>query len=436
MFKLMIADDNPYFLKDLKECIDWEIFDFELVGAYKDGKELLDAAVANMPDLVITDVSMPVMDGFELSSQLYKRNPNITIIFISGYSEFHYAQEALKLGIFDYILKPISNTRLLSCMDKVHKKLLQEQLLRLEQISSHSQRDYYRKIALSHYIGSLMFCADNEAQIKKNLSQLEYYHVDSTQHYVAYFSFSPYSATDAANESAELNADLLQLLLESNTTDIQIIPTLIRKGTGVFLLSCSEPSIKIYDLFSALCIDMEVNMNIRINIGYSGPCESFTELPALYRHAQQIHSQLLITSPIVPIASSKDFPMDSSEHAEAIDAKPNSASSYSSNVAKIREYIEANYAKHITTNDVARNVFLSAGYANTCFSDECGTSIFNYIIQLRMEKASQLLREGNLPVAVIAERVGYSNKTSFYLAFKRYTGVSPSTYRAQAEDTP
>ena len=108
MFKLMIADDNPHTLSGLSEDTDWEDFDFTLTGAFRNGKDLLNAAILDMPDLVITDISMPQMDGITLTEELYRQKPDLKIVFISSYSEFDYAKSALKLHIFDYILNPYS----------------------------------------------------------------------------------------------------------------------------------------------------------------------------------------------------------------------------------------------------------------------------------------------------------------------------------------
>ena len=68
MFKLMIADDNPYALGELRDMVDWESLDLALIGAYPNGKELLDAAKAEIPDIVITDISMPVLNGIALTT--------------------------------------------------------------------------------------------------------------------------------------------------------------------------------------------------------------------------------------------------------------------------------------------------------------------------------------------------------------------------------
>ena len=86
MFKLMIADDNPHTLLGLSEDTDWEDFDFTLTGAFQNGKDLLIAAMQDMPDLVITDISMPQMDGITLTGELYRLKPDIKIVFISKIS--------------------------------------------------------------------------------------------------------------------------------------------------------------------------------------------------------------------------------------------------------------------------------------------------------------------------------------------------------------
>ena len=106
MFKLMMADDNNYILKALCNIIDWEDYDMQLVGAFLNGKELLEAATKEMPDVVITDISMPILDGISMASKLRSLSESVKIIFVSSYSDFEYAQKALQMKISGYILKP------------------------------------------------------------------------------------------------------------------------------------------------------------------------------------------------------------------------------------------------------------------------------------------------------------------------------------------
>ena len=193
MFKVMIADDNPYILQDLAEAIDWENFDFELTGAYQNGKDLLEAAGASCPDLVITDISMPQMDGIQLSSHLCQLNPDIQIIFISGYSEFEYARKALNLHILDYLVKPIVKEQLISLMEKTLQLLQKKQLQQFEQQKLQSQQEYFRKTALSHYICRLLFHPDQEPQIKQEFSQLGLTLPEQFQLYVVCYSLAKQS---------------------------------------------------------------------------------------------------------------------------------------------------------------------------------------------------------------------------------------------------
>lgn len=88
MYKLMLADDNPYLLEELCDIVDWEDFNFIITGMYNNGEELLEAAEKNVPDVVVTDIQMPVMNGIELAKNLKQLSEKIKIIFISSYADF------------------------------------------------------------------------------------------------------------------------------------------------------------------------------------------------------------------------------------------------------------------------------------------------------------------------------------------------------------
>ena len=111
--------------------------------------------------------------------------------------------------------------------------------------------------------------------------------------------------------------------------------------------------------------------------------------------------------------------------------KDNLQKDYKGYVSKMRAFIEEHYMETITTNDVASAVYLSSRYAHQCFSTVCGCTIFDYITQCRISEAKRLLSETDESVIMIADLVGYSGKTNFYLAFKRNVGMSPTEYRQQ-----
>lgn len=107
MLKVLIADDESIVREGFTYYICWKDFDCELIACSTNGEEALEAFKKAKPDIVITDIQMPKMNGFELTTEIQKIDSSTIIIFLSAYSEFEYARTALKLGIFDYILKPL-----------------------------------------------------------------------------------------------------------------------------------------------------------------------------------------------------------------------------------------------------------------------------------------------------------------------------------------
>ena len=419
MFKLMIADDNKFILEDLCQNVDWEQFDLELLGTYSDGQELLNAAKEQIPDVVITDIAMPVINGFELTSLLYELNPHVKVIFISGHTDFEYATNALKLHVFDYVIKPIQHAQLAEIMTKVLSVLHREQEQRLILSETQSQLTHLRKLSLSHYLSRLLFYPNGEAQIRKELDSLGLVLPKPFELYVVCFRLQ-----NLCKE--ELSDSYIYSLTEQDTPDM-FIPLVVEKERGALLLVYSNQLLSVSDVLAKFCIDVETRTKCSITVSYSDPTTHFSELSQIYKQAYNTLKQMLLSEADIPIASYSDICMENQqERKETAQTSP-----YSEPVATMRKFIEQNYMNPISATDVAKSVYLSTGHANLCFTNECNISIFGYIIWYRIKIAKQLLTETDLHVTLIAERVGYNSKTSFYLAFKRSTGISPTEYRQQ-----
>ena len=111
--KTLLVDDDYLVIQDLKNLVDWNKLGFQITGTATNGKTALALATKQKPELIITDISMPVMDGFDFIETVKKDFPNTYIIFISSYASFTYAQRAMENGIRDYILKNEINSQLL-----------------------------------------------------------------------------------------------------------------------------------------------------------------------------------------------------------------------------------------------------------------------------------------------------------------------------------
>jgi two-component system, response regulator YesN len=123
MIKVLLVDDEPIITKGLRKLISWESLDCEIVGEACDGEEAYEFILKNRPDLVITDLLMPFMDGIELVKKLHEEKINTEIIILSGHGEFEYAREALKFGVFEYLLKPVTREQLIDTVQKALKKI-------------------------------------------------------------------------------------------------------------------------------------------------------------------------------------------------------------------------------------------------------------------------------------------------------------------------
>ena len=113
MLKIFLAEDEVIVRETIKRMIPWEELGFELVGEAADGEMALPLLIRQKPDLLITDIKMPFMDGLTLAKLAKKELPELKIVILSGYDDFNYAKQAINIGVEDYLLKPITKNALI-----------------------------------------------------------------------------------------------------------------------------------------------------------------------------------------------------------------------------------------------------------------------------------------------------------------------------------
>lgn len=124
MWKVLIVDDEPKIRRGLKKWIEEFNLNYKVIGEASNHIEALDIAEKENPDVFLMDINMPMVNGLDLTSQLKNRYPNSYTIIISGYDDFEYAHQALKLKAFDYLLKPIPKTDLYNVMKLLSLEIL------------------------------------------------------------------------------------------------------------------------------------------------------------------------------------------------------------------------------------------------------------------------------------------------------------------------
>lgn len=135
MLKVFLVEDEFIIRNAIKKTVNWNEEGFELVGEAGDGERAFPMILQSEPDILITDIRMPFMDGLELSRMVRKNLPGIKILILSGYDDFEYAKEAISIGVTEYLLKPVSGQKLVEALRNVANSIRKEQ----------NQRDY-RKI--------------------------------------------------------------------------------------------------------------------------------------------------------------------------------------------------------------------------------------------------------------------------------------------------
>lgn len=124
MYKLAIIDDEYIIRNGIAENIDWSNMGFNVIFTANNGREALQLMEKEIPDVVITDIKMPVMDGIELIKNIRYKYPKIKIVILSGYNEFEYAQKGIEYGVCSYILKPIKEEDINKLFKKIYEALL------------------------------------------------------------------------------------------------------------------------------------------------------------------------------------------------------------------------------------------------------------------------------------------------------------------------
>ena len=135
MLKIFLAEDEVIVRETIKRMIPWEDLGFELVGEAADGEMALPLLLRQKPDLLITDIKMPFLDGLTLAKVAKKEIPGLKVVILSGYDDFNYAKQAINIGVEDYLLKPITKNALIERLTEIRSRYEHEK----------TQKEYYEK---------------------------------------------------------------------------------------------------------------------------------------------------------------------------------------------------------------------------------------------------------------------------------------------------
>ena len=416
MTKVFLADDEIVIREGIRNSFPWGETDYQLVGEAPDGEVALSMIRDTKPDILITDIRMPFMDGIDLCRAVRRQMPLIGIIILSGYDEFEYARQAIQLGVREYLLKPITAQELRQVLDRVSAALREEQAGRSRGAQKQGEDG---SLFIKEKLLSTLYSEDAaESDAASVVSQLRSMGVQLTA--------GRYTVVDAAFSPAAQGMALLRELAEGSGGIAHVTGS--RTGARILILgdNDSDAEERAYSFAASAVTELErggcrgIRMSIGETVSQPGCVIDSMKSAAHIRHVLADHAK---DAPA--IVGVRDFG-DAGDGGNAHTV-----------VAWARLYLAEHFSdSNLMLKDVADAVGMSESRLSTVFAQECGKTFTEYLTGLRLGRARELLATTDKRSAQIAQETGYNDAHYFSYLFKKNLGVTPGEYRAQHQNDP
>lgn len=510
--RLMVVDDNRQIREGIHYGIAWSEYGVDEVREYADGVEAREALNTYQPDIIIADIKMPGMDGLQLLEHVRELRKNCRYILLSAYSDFNYAQKAIRLGADDYILKPVKPGKLVEIVMKNARDLLEAQ----------KEKKAYYDVYEKSFLHSIVNGGEIES-VEKFSQMLEHkYQIKLPSNY-AFLALFWLEQADGSIRKRPLKDQAEQI--RERLTDQGIVFTLqedlllfLGKGDRSQLLNL-DYQYRLKNMVEGLGREWK-DQNLVITTGIS-EARGLNELHVAYAHAnealEQTYYSLSGACVIYTHANKeeKEFPEEQQKdymeriaksvqkcdveelHAniasllemglrERYDkarmigfvkklylylirhaglqsdpdfekrALENSAhyensirdfedylmqglrrgwelsasESFSVMIKNICNYMDEHYSEPISVDSVADVFGRTPNYVSSKFKKEVGKSFTDFLIDLRVGKALNMLKYTDLPISEVAKRTGFSSYAYFSRTFRKCTGRNAGAYRS------
>ena len=209
MYKVFVVDDEIVIREGLRNNIDWEANGFQLVGEAPDGEIALPMIRDEKPDILITDIRMPFLDGIALCREVRRVMPWIQIVILSGFDSFDYAKQAISLGVQEYLLKPISSDELKSVLSRLVKSIEKEQMERQDLEKLRQQMRNGKMLVQEQIISNVIMNGVSETEGRKICTQMRSFGINLLSSYYAVIEFR---ATSGDPDYTDMHANLMKLM--------------------------------------------------------------------------------------------------------------------------------------------------------------------------------------------------------------------------------
>lgn len=539
--KVFLVEDEMVIRRGIKNSIDWEKEGYIFCGEASDGELAYPMIIKEKPDILITDIRMPFMDGLELCKLVKKELPNIKILILSGYDEFDYAKEAIRLGVTEYLLKPISSGKLLEALngvsesirrEKEDKDLVRKYMEEMRENTEHEKQKFFEQMIAGNLsmadaletgkkyemnlsagmYNLLLFrftlgkenrksgelLGEAEYAIEKLTERLEY--VFEFQRGVEGWAFLLMADNEEqmSERVKELSKDLEEIMKNYST-----IAYFGGIGQPVARLRELEESFREAERALAARFTMELNRIISVedirmaqnvdtlddieitsfgeiektrtmlekflNNGAEDEIDEFVdvyinELPEENLKSVLMRQYIIMDAYIVMMsfcekiegiegemqAQSEEL-KNSMKTIQTLEEIKNyirmllkkiigvrdtiSGRRYSDIIEIAKDQIRKTYmSDEISLNTIAAEVGMSTSYFSSIFSKEMGKTFVEYLTEIRMDRAKELLMCSSMKTSEIGYEVGYKDPHYFSYIFKKTQNCTPKEFRARGKE--
>lgn len=475
--KVLIVDDETMVRDFIKKSIRWSDGLVKLAGEASNGMEALVLYQEHLPDIILVDIKMPVMDGIEFVKEVRTMNEHVRIVLLTAYSDFWYAQEAINLKVEKYILKYEMNPELLNQVikeltgqiEQQHKRETKQEILRRLLFEKHSLQEakqMLHRVGIGWNDDSVYLCYiknidhENFRKIYRELTEKEYikaeYRWVSEEAVVLYMSnrlcrdmladlaciheTSLFIDAGTSVSLGKIQENFIKIIRVSKkslflepgkliSTSLlgRVRPFLFDEGLQMIFQKLRERRYDeakncIRDLLEGKAAGsydeegLEVCLDQLIGGFFEVTSKQKSDIP---------HSYVLEV--FKKIRTCTNIPQMVSIMWDEID-KVKRTANLSKKMCLILDYIDENYQRDIALETLAENFNVNPSYLSQMFRKEIRMTFKQYINGLKIKKAQELLLEDQLSIEQIAERIGYSNVNYFYKIFKKSTGKKPREY--------
>jgi len=528
--KLIIVDDEVLTLEFLERAVDWEKMEITLTGKFTDGKKALKLVEKENPEIIITDIRMPEMDGLELIKKIREKNSKIKIIILSAFNEFEYARKAVDYNVTGYLLKPLDEEKLEILLYKIIKQIKDEEKKEKsyeDSIIFAKERILSELTYKKEYSGLLLKKIEEmDIDLKFNDFRLLNIRIDTPTYkeYIRLESSEPsntYKKIESALDSIKIEYN--KIILFENDLDEWI--AIVSKDKSKTIEESKDIKTFMNRIVRQL-YEEGINCVVYVSRVYSGIdsiYDAYQETQDIYKYISKFGENAVIISSEEIYESIKDIEeteysdiflkqIKSGKHKEVIKFIDDILDSFSNrkirdfefaykiflklinkieiefginmyyrkikilyasflknkiennkiennkaiqnlrnhikksviNIGKnntisrkkedkpvitiAKEYLDSRYNTNVTLDSLCDFVAVSKNYFCYLFKKETSMSVWEYLTNLRIEKAKNFLKNTNLRVYEISYRVGYENPSYFTRCFKRIAGVTPREY--------